>query len=121
MRLLDAHIHLRLQSQLDTPTLTSLSNPSYSQHAVDVYLKSIQSNSIPTGDHPGFIFVGGPEFSFDPLDWTRFVTGFEYDCPSIGSLRCWAYKSDAVGVNNETHSNVEEFFHNKAERSYNLS
>lgn len=79
MKLLDSHIHIWPQSQLDTLTWQTKDGPLYSQLSIDEYENAIQQGKRPDDDIVGFIFVEADrKFSLNLVSWTEPINEFKY-------------------------------------------
>ena len=79
MKLLDSHIHLWAQSELDTLAWQTKDGPLYSQFSVDEYGHTMEQGKRPDDEPAGFVFVEADrKFSMNPVNWTEPVNEFKY-------------------------------------------
>jgi L-rhamnono-1,4-lactonase len=79
MKLLDSHIHIWPQSQLDTLSWQTKDGPLYLQLSIDEYELAIKQGKRTDDDIVGFIFVEADrKFSLNPVSWTEPINEFKY-------------------------------------------
>ena len=79
MKLVDSHIHIWAQSQLDTLAWQTKDGPLYSQFSIDQYEEAAQHGKGRDDEIAGFVFVEADrKFSLNPVNWTEPVNEFKY-------------------------------------------
>jgi len=79
MKLLDSHIHLWAQSELDSLAWQTKDGPLYSQFSIDEYELTTQQGKRADDELVGFVFVEADrKFSMNPVNWTEPVNEFKY-------------------------------------------
>lgn len=79
MKVIDSHIHIWPQSQLDSLAWQTKDSGIYFQLSIDEYDHVTRQSKRPDDEIVGFIFVEADrKFSLNPVDWTEPVNEFNY-------------------------------------------